>query len=123
MAYDEELAERVRRALQGRTGVVEKKMFGGLAFLISGSMACGVTAADLMIRVGPERYEAALSRPHVRLMDFTGRPLRGLVYIAAKGVQTDASLASWIAEAVEVATSTPTESSPKRTRRVATSSK
>lgn len=117
MAYDEGLAERVRRALQGRNDVVEKRMFGGCAFLVSGSMACGITAHDLMVRVGPERYEAALSRPHARPMDFTGRPLRGMVYVTAEGLRTDASLASWIEEAVLVATSAPKKSTPKRSSR------
>lgn len=118
MAYDEALAERVRGELEGRANVVEKKMFGGIAFMVSGSMACGVIADDLMIRVGPERYEAALARPHARPMDFTGRPLRGMVYIAAEGLRTDASLATWIAEAVHAAMSGPKKPAPKPSRRI-----
>ncbi|MDP2674691.1 MAG: TfoX/Sxy family protein [Dehalococcoidia bacterium] len=74
MAYDEELAERVRRALAGRKGISEKKMFGGIAFMLGGNMFCGIVKDQLMVRVGPERYDDALSRPHARPMDFTGPP-------------------------------------------------
>lgn len=79
MAYDEGLARRVHAVLSGRDGVVEKKMFGGLAFMIEGNMCCGVIDESLMVRVGPDGYEDALARPHARPMDFTGRaPLPSL---------------------------------------------
>lgn len=119
MAFDEKLAQRIRRALDGRADVVEKKMFGGIAFMVSGRMACGVTSRDLMVRVGPERYEAALSRPHARPMDFTGRPLRGMVYVGPEGLRTDAVLEGWVAEAVLVATSSPKKPTPARSGRAA----
>jgi TfoX/Sxy family transcriptional regulator of competence genes len=116
MAFDEVLAGRVRSILSRRSDVVERKMFGGIAFIVSGSMACGVVADDLMVRVGPERHEAALARPHARPMDFTGRPLRGMVYVAAAGLATDSGLEAWVAEAVSVATSA--SSAPTRSRSI-----
>ena len=100
MAYDEPTAQRVRAALAGRGAITEKRMFGGLAFLIGGRMACGVLGDTLMVRVGPDAYEAALALPHTRPMDFTGRPLRGFVYVEAPGIRTDAALAAWVTRAV-----------------------
>lgn len=79
MAYDERLAERVRKSLVRRRGISEKKMFGGLCFLANGHMCRGVIGKDLVVRVGPKAYEASLKTPGARPMDFTGRPLRGLV--------------------------------------------
>ena len=107
MAYDEKLANRVRRGLAMRKGITEKKMFGGLAFLLGGRMCCGVLNDDLVIRVGPERYAAALSQAHTRPMDFTGRPLTGFVYVGLRGVKTDAALAKWLREATEYALTLP----------------
>jgi TfoX/Sxy family transcriptional regulator of competence genes len=95
MTYDEALAARVRRALGSRADIDERKMFGGLAFLVGGKMFCGVVDRDLMVRVGPDRYAAALDEPHVRPMDFTGRPMVGYVYVAAAGVRTTAAVAAW----------------------------
>lgn len=103
--YSEHLADRIRAALSDRDDVVEKKMFGGIAFMVAGSMAIGILGEDLMARVGAERYEAALERPHVKVMDFTGRPLKGFVRVEAKGIATAATLKKWIAETVAYATS------------------
>ena len=86
MSYDETLAERIRKALEHRRDVTEKKMFGGLAFLLEGSMFCGIVKDELMVRVGTARYEEALTEPHVRPMDFTGRPARGYVFVAPPGL-------------------------------------
>jgi TfoX/Sxy family transcriptional regulator of competence genes len=97
MAYDEGVAQRIREVFQDRPDVVEKKMFGGLAFLLSGHMGCGVVNDTLMARVGPEQYEAALARPHAREMDFTGRPMKGFVYVAPEGFEADEDLHSWVA--------------------------
>ncbi|MEM7051998.1 MAG: TfoX/Sxy family protein [Acidobacteriota bacterium] len=97
MAYDEGLAERVRQHLDGRTDVVEKKMFGGLAFMVRGHMCVGVNAETLMARVGPEQFEDCLARPHAREMDFTGRPLKGFLFVDPPGYAADADLADWIA--------------------------
>ncbi|HVL87098.1 MAG TPA: TfoX/Sxy family protein [Candidatus Thermoplasmatota archaeon] len=99
MPYDPRLADRVRAALTGK-GAVERKMFGGLAFLVRGKMLVGVLGDDLVVRVGPEGYERALRLPHARPMDFTGRPLRGLVYVGSAGVRTQAGLRAWLARAV-----------------------
>jgi len=107
MAYNEDLAERVRRAVARRKRVTEKRMFGGLAFLLKGRMFCGVLDDDLVVRVGPARYAAALSRPHARPMDFTGRPMTGFVYVGPHGVKTAAALARWLNEAAENALSLP----------------
>jgi hypothetical protein len=97
MAYDEQLAGRIRRVLAARDDVAEKKMFGGLAFMVDGHMCCGVIGDDLMVRVGPEALGAALARPHVRVMDFTGRPSRGMVYVGPGGTGTARAVAGWVA--------------------------
>jgi TfoX/Sxy family transcriptional regulator of competence genes len=96
MAHDEALADRIRRALGHRPDVVERKMFGGLAFLLDGRMFCGIVKDELMVRVGPERYHAALAGPHVRPMDFTGRPMNGYVYVAPGGLKTERSMRRWV---------------------------
>jgi TfoX/Sxy family transcriptional regulator of competence genes len=104
MAYDEALAERIRTALRGRDDVAERKMFGGIAFMVAGRMACGVIHDDLMVRVGPDGHDAALAEPHTRPMDFTGRPMRGMVYVDPDGVRVDTDLSRWVDRAVAVAT-------------------
>src|SRR5436853_5584340 len=103
MAFDERLAERIRGLLAPRKSVSEKKMFGGICFLINGSMCCGVIRNDLCARVGPLRYEEALKHAHTRPMDFTGRPLKGLVFVAPTGLKTQASLKKWLSWAAEFA--------------------
>lgn len=95
MAYSEKLADRVRDALEGRDGVSEKKMFGGLAFMVHGHMACGVVGDDLMLRLGADGAEEVLTRTHVRPMDFTGRPMTGMVFVGAAGLRGTA-LARWV---------------------------
>ncbi len=107
MAYDEKLTARVRKALAGHRGVTGKKMFGGIAFLLNGRMCCGVLKHDLVVRIGPERYEKALSQPHTRPMDFTGRPLKGFVFVDSNGCKSDKSLGKWVKEAVSFATTLP----------------
>lgn len=99
MAYDEAVAGRVRRAV-GKIGrITEMKMFGGVAFLIRGNMCCGVIGDRLMVRVGAEEYEDALSQPHARKMDFTGRPMKGFVYVEPAGFSSDKDLDKWVARA------------------------
>ena len=105
MAYDEELAGRVRRALAGREDLSEKKMFGGIAFMLRGNMGCGIVRDDLMVRVGPERHHEALAQPHARPMDFTGRPMRGMVYVTPDGCRTDSDLKRWLELGLEFAAS------------------
>jgi len=106
VAFDERLAERVRGVLKGRGDVEEKKMFGGLCFMVAGKMCCGIAAGDLMFRVGPEQYEDALKRPGARPMDFTGRPLKGLVYVSPAALRTERALAAWVERSVCFAEST-----------------
>ena len=96
MAYDEGLAERLRGVLAGRMDVVEKKMFGGLAFMVRGSMCVGVTGEELMARVGPDQYDESLALPHARNMDFTGRPMKGFVFIGTDGIESDDDLSEWV---------------------------
>jgi TfoX/Sxy family transcriptional regulator of competence genes len=97
MAYDEGLAERLREAFHPLRGITERKMFGGIAFMSRGHMFVGIVGDTLMARVGPEQYEDALARPHVRTMDFTGKPMKGLVFVDPPGFEDDAELADWIA--------------------------
>ena len=105
MAYNEDLADRVRKALAGRKGLAEKKMFGGLTFMLAGNMCYGIIKDNLMVRVGPELYAEALSEPHARPMDFTGRPMKGMVYVGPEGYRTDADLARWVKRAADFAAS------------------
>ena len=96
MAYDEGLAERIRDVLSDRHDVVEKKMFGGLCFMVSGHMTIGVSGDELMVRVGKEHYDEAMAQPHAREMDFTGRSLKGFVYVSTDGFANDDDLAGWV---------------------------
>jgi len=114
MAYDEKLAERIRRALGPEDDIEERKMFGGLAFLRGGRMFVGITGDDLMVRVGPERYEESLAKPHVRPMDFTGRPMKGYVYVEPAGRRTDASLGAWVTLGARFVATVPAEKSRRR---------
>jgi hypothetical protein len=103
LAFDEGLAERVREALRDEELLTEKKMFGGLCFLLGGNMCCGIVGEELMLRVGPDAYEETLARDHAREMDFTGRALRGMVYVHTEGLAEDAQLAEWVGTAVNFA--------------------
>ncbi|QFT55894.1 TfoX/Sxy family protein [Microbulbifer sp. THAF38] len=105
MAYNETLAEKVRNLLQGSQGLSEKQMFGGLAFMLNGNMACGVVGEELMVRVGPDNYQDALAERYTRPMDFTGRPLKGMVYVEEDAVEQD--LDEWVNRGVEFAGSLP----------------
>ena len=107
MAYNEELADRIRISLDGQEGVVERKMFGGICFMVGGNMAVGVTGSDLMVRPGPDNFEDALMLPHARPMDFTGRPMKGFVYVESEGIATDAALAEWVERGAAFARSLP----------------
>ncbi len=107
MPYNEDLATRVRAALGPLPGVTEKKMFGGLAFMLNGNMCVGVTSDDLMVRVGPEEHENLLTLPHARLMDFTGRPMKGFVFLGLEGTQEEESLKDWVGRGVGFAGALP----------------
>ena len=105
MAYDEQLAERVRKALARRRNITEKKMFGGLSFLQNGKMLCGVLKDLLVVRLGPEEAGELLKKPHVRPMDFTGRAMKGFLYVERGGTKSAAQLAGWIGRCAKSASS------------------
>lgn len=100
MAYSELTAHRLRDAIGARAGVTEKKMFGGIAFLLDGKMFVGVVGEDAMVRVGKDAHEDALAQPGVRPMDFTGRPMAGYIYVAAAQLADPAVAARWVDRAV-----------------------
>ncbi len=101
MGYDEKTAERARQILSGRCDVVEKRMVGGLSFMVNGTMCCGITRNGLMVRVGAEAREWALAQPHVRPMEFGGRSLAAFVCVEPEGYQSDASLAAWVQRGID----------------------
>ena len=107
MAYDELLAARIRALLEILPGLEEKRMFGGVGFLINGNMACGVHKVELIVRVGAENYPAALSRPHARPFDMTGKPMAGWVMVGQEGCSGKAKLKKWVDEGLAFAGSLP----------------
>ena len=107
MAYDEHLAERVLDILGPERSLVQKYMFGGVAVMLQGNMACGVIQSGLIVRVPKDEYEATLAQPHVREMDFTGRPMRGWVVVEPEGTDDEASLQDWVAIGAAYALSLP----------------
>jgi TfoX/Sxy family transcriptional regulator of competence genes len=96
MPFDPGLAQRIRHVLRDRQGITERRMFGGIAFLLHGHMFVGVSGSTLMARVGAERHRDALAQAHVRPMDFTGRPMKGYVFIDPLGTSDDSNLAAWV---------------------------
>ena len=123
MAFDETLAARIRAALGARKDVVEKQMFGGVAFMVRGHMSCGVVGSSLMVRVDPEHEDQFLQEPAARPMDFTGRPMHGFLFVDPPGIVSAASLRKWVGRATAHAEARPKKvkkkpSSPRRgTRR------
>ena len=107
MAYSEELAARIRKMLARRQRVAEKKMFGGLTFLLGGQMYCGVVNDELVLRLGPEQGANALKQPYTRECDFTGRPLKGMVMVTPRGYQSDDALRQWVQQAADFVRSLP----------------
>jgi TfoX/Sxy family transcriptional regulator of competence genes len=107
MAYDEGLVHRVRAILNDEPGLVEKKMFGGVGFMLNGNMACGVNKDNLIVRVGPDRYEKTVIQPHARPFDFTGRPMKGWLMIGPDGVSGDNDLQDWVNQGITFAKSLP----------------
>ena len=107
MPYNEVLAQRIRATLTEHDAVDEKKMFGGLTFMLNGNMCCGIIRDDLMVRVGPEQQADALAQPHARELDFTGRPMRGMVVVAAAGLDNDADLQAWVQRGVAFVSGLP----------------
>jgi len=106
MAYDEQLAARVRALLADRTDVSERKMFGGLTFMLAGNMCCGVNKDELIVRLDPENEDEALTRPHARTMDFTGRHIPGFITVQLEGLEGE-RLDRWVQDAVAWAASLP----------------
>ena len=110
MAFDEGLAERIREHTESDRSISERKMFGGLCFMSGGNMSFGVLGSEIMVRVGADAYAAALELPHAREMDFTGRSMRGMVYVDADGISEDDDLQAWLQRGLIYARSLP----PKR---------
>lgn len=108
MAYDEKLAERLSKVFRRRKNAAEKKMFGGIAYMVNGHMCCGIVKDMLVVRVGPDAYEEALEEKHTKPMDFTKRPMKGYVYVEPKGIKSDENLKYWIERGIKfVRTLTP----------------
>jgi TfoX N-terminal domain len=109
MAYDEEVADRARAMLALRDSLTERKMFGGVAWMIGGNMACGVIGDEVIVRVAKEDFDRALAEPEAREFDFTGRPMRGFVCVAAAEL-SDEQLAAWIDSGADHAATLPPKS-------------
>lgn len=107
MAYDKGLTERVAEILAERGDLSERKMFGGIAFMVGGHMCCGVINDDLVLRLGPDGSEKALQESHVRPMDFTGKPMKGYVYVSKQGVRTEARLRERLRAALDFVATLP----------------
>jgi hypothetical protein len=108
MAYDEDLAHRVREQPADEDAITEKAMFGGLAFLLHGNMAVGISnGGELMVRIAPDATDDAVGRPRTRLFDLTGRPMKGWILVAPEGVKTKRQLGVWVARGVQFARSLP----------------
>jgi len=96
MAYDEKLAARIRRVVAGSKGITEKQMFGGLCFLLDGKMICGVLKTDMIAKIGRDNHERVATRKHVRPFDFTGKPMKGIVYVEPAALRSDKDIAMWV---------------------------
>lgn len=107
MAFSEELAMRIRDAVAGRRSLLEKKMFGGVGFLLHGNMLVGVWKDSLIVRLGPDAYDDALLEPHVREFDITGKPMKGWVMVEPEGVRDDEPLKVWIERATKFVKTLP----------------
>ncbi|NIP39606.1 MAG: TfoX/Sxy family protein [Candidatus Dadabacteria bacterium] len=101
MAYNQNLTERIESVLSTKPGITQKKMFGGLCFLLNGNMLCGIRGDKLMARVGPYNYDYALKQKYATEMDFTGKPLKGMIYVLPKGIKRKESLKKWIDMCIE----------------------
>ena len=106
MAYNSKLAERIRSQLDD-TPFVEKKMFGGVGFLLNGNMACGVNKDNLIVRVDPEKQDILLKKQHTKPFDLTGRPMKGWLLVESPGVKTDQQLSAWVQEGIAFALTLP----------------
>ncbi|MGQ0640886.1 MAG: TfoX/Sxy family protein [Gemmatimonadaceae bacterium] len=107
VAFDERLADRVRTLLSARADVVEKRMFGGLAFLARGNMCCAVHGSALIVRLDPRETERALTAPHTRIFDLTGRRMKGWIMVESGGLTSASSLGKWVRNTLRFADSLP----------------
>ncbi len=107
MAYDLDLAKRIKIILGGIKNLEEKKLFGGIGFLINGNMACGVNKNDMIVRIDPNRQDILLSRPHTRVFDLTGKPMKGWLVVAPEGLKRAGQLKEWISEGIDYARTLP----------------
>ena len=115
MAYDEGLAQRLRETFETRGDFTEKKMFGGICYMVNDYMCCGIVGEEIMARLGPNNYEACLAREYAREMDFTGKSMKGMVYVAVEGIEEDDDLAEWVDLAIDfVRTLPPKTPKPKK---------
>jgi len=117
MAYSEELADRVRSALGPDRRVTEIKMFGGLCLMVRGHMTCGVVGDELMLRVGPDLYPSTVKRRHARPMDFTGKPMPGMIYVGAEGCSTTHAVKGWVDRALAFNETLPPKTKGPRRKR------
>lgn len=107
MPYDEGLAQRIREILEDYRGIAEKKMFGGMAFMLNGNMLCGIIGEDFIARLGTSDYEVYLKKAHTRKFDFTGKPMKGFVVVSPKGYEDDSDLSFWVKTCISFANSLP----------------
>ena len=107
MAYDEKLAERIRAQLADQPDLTEKKMFGGIGFMVRGNLACGVIGTEMCVRVGPQAHAQALARPGARPFDFSGRPMEGWIYVGEQGFAAEKALRAWVRRGLDFALSLP----------------
>jgi TfoX/Sxy family transcriptional regulator of competence genes len=107
MPYDEALARRIERQLAGTPGISQRRMFGGICYMLNGNMCAGIVGSELMLRLGAAGVADALAEPHTRPMDFTGRVMKNMVYVEPAGFATDEQLAAWLDRALRFASSLP----------------
>jgi hypothetical protein len=108
MAFDEKLAARIRNQLGKKRGLTEKKMFGGIAFLMNGNMSCGVHGTEMIVRLTPDETDAALEQKHTRIFDLSGgRPMKGWILVGGEGLSAEKDLAKWVEMGVKYAASLP----------------
>ena len=112
MAYDQGLADRIRGIIDHRPGFSERKMFGGICFMLNGNMCCGVLKTDLIVKLSEQDAGSRLKNPHVRLFDFSGKPMKSMLYVSPAGCDSDATLHNW----VEAACAFALQKAPKKSK-------
>lgn len=123
MAYNEDLADRVREQLGSVKRVTEREMFGGVAFMVAGNMACGIQANELIVRVGADLHQDALTRPGAHDWEFTNRPSKGMIAVGPDGVADERDLEMWVRLGVAYATSLPPKAAKKAAKKAKTAKK